>query len=127
MLRVNRRLVLVVAAAVAASALLAWGLTSPGTSLGQATDVGLPTDVAEQEPAAPPPAIPEAPALPPQAPVEPPTTVEAPAAAALPPAGTGGFQSAEGVLMPTLLLATVGGGLLMLGALSALAATRRKN
>jgi len=96
-------------------------------SLGQATDVGLPTDVAEQAPTVPPPA------LPPQAPVEPvPAAAEAPAAqqpaaAALPSAGTGGFQSAGGVLMPTLLLAIAGGGLLAFGALTGLGTTRRKN
>jgi len=127
MLRVNRRLVLVAAAAVTASALLAWSLTSPSMSLGQATDIGLPTDVAEQAPTAP-----QTPALPPQAPVEPPTAAESPAgqqpaAAALPSAGIGGFQSAGGVLMPTLLLAIAGGGLLAFGALTGLATTRRKN
>lgn len=127
MLRVNRRLVLVVAAALAASALLAWGLTSPGTSLGQTTDAELPTDVAEQAPTAPPPT------LPPQAPVEPvPAAAETPAAqqpaaAALPSAGTGGFQSAGDMLTPMLLLAIAGGGLLAMGALTGLAATRRKN
>ncbi|GAG43494.1 unnamed protein product, partial [marine sediment metagenome] len=115
------RLVLVAAAAVTASALLAWSLTSPSMSLGQATDVGLPTDVAEQTPT-----------LPPQAPVELPTAAESPAgqqpvAAALPSAGIGGFQSAGGVLMPTLLLAIAGGGLLAFGALTGLATTRRKN
>jgi len=124
------------AAAVAASALLAWGLTSSGTSLGQDTDVELPTDVADQVPPDLPPAIPEAPqapALPPQAPVEPaPTAEEAPAGqqpatAALPSAGTGGFQSTSGVLLPTLVLAIAGSGFLVVGALTGLATTRRKN
>jgi hypothetical protein len=135
MLRVNRHLVLVVATAVAASALLSWGLTSPGTSLGQATDAELPTAEAEQQPTALPvlpTPVPEAPALPPQAPVEPSPTAEeappgeAPAAAALPSAGTGGFQSAGGVLMPTFLLA-IAGGFLTVSALAGLATTRRKS
>lgn len=123
MRRVNRHLVLVAAAVVAASALLAWGLVSPSTTLGQSADVGLPTDVAEQEPTA----------LPPQAPVETgPSGAELPsaqqpAAAALPSAGSGGFHESDGLLTPALVLAMASGGFLVVGALAGLATTRRKN
>lgn len=87
----------------------------------------------------PPPEAPEPTFLPPGAPAYPAAPIsevlgeevlpaeQQPAAVALPSTGTGGFQSAGGALMPTLLLAIAGGGFLAVGALAGLATTRCRN